>query len=67
MTGNSLKSDVVPALEAGAWGVHVPHDLTWGYEVADRPNGQARFREIEQLDALTSLLSEVEALERDAG
>jgi putative hydrolase of the HAD superfamily len=26
MVGNSLKSDVVPALAAGAWGVHVPHE-----------------------------------------
>src|SRR5690606_12602591 len=29
MVGNSLKSDVVPAIAAGAYGVHVPHDLTW--------------------------------------
>ncbi|TIN10035.1 MAG: HAD family hydrolase, partial [Mesorhizobium sp.] len=29
MVGNSLKSDVVPAIEAGSWGVHVPHELTW--------------------------------------
>lgn len=29
MVGNSMKSDVLPALEAGLWGVHVPHDLTW--------------------------------------
>ena len=25
MVGNSLKSDVLPVLEAGGWGVHVPH------------------------------------------
>ncbi len=29
MVGNSLRSDVVPAIEAGSWGVYVPHDLTW--------------------------------------
>lgn len=28
MVGNSLKSDVIPALAVGSWGVHVPHDLT---------------------------------------
>ena len=28
MVGNSLKSDVIPALDSGAWGIHVPHDLT---------------------------------------
>jgi putative hydrolase of the HAD superfamily len=26
MVGNSLRSDVVPAIEAGSWGVHVPHE-----------------------------------------
>ena len=29
MVGNSLASDVVPALDAGAWGVHVPSDYNW--------------------------------------
>ena len=29
MVGNSLRSDVLPAIAAGAHGVHVPHDLTW--------------------------------------
>jgi len=27
MVGNSVKSDVIPAIEAGAWGVHVPHEF----------------------------------------
>ena len=37
MVGNSLKSDVLPMLEAGGWGVHVPHGLTWALERADPP------------------------------
>jgi putative hydrolase of the HAD superfamily len=37
MIGNSLKSDILPALEAGSWAVHVPHDLTWALEHADEP------------------------------
>ncbi|BBU58747.1 haloacid dehalogenase [Mameliella alba] len=37
MVGNSMKSDVVPAIEAGAWGVHVPHDLAWALEHAEPP------------------------------
>ncbi len=43
MVGNSLKSDVIPALEAGAWGVHVPHDLTWALEHAEPPVAHPRF------------------------
>ncbi len=37
MIGNSLKSDVVPAIEAGSWGVFVPHELTWEIEHAEAP------------------------------
>src|SRR5262249_54749850 len=38
MIGNSLKSDVVPAIEAGGWGVYVPHALTWAAEHAPEPH-----------------------------
>jgi putative hydrolase of the HAD superfamily len=37
MVGNSLKSDVIPAIEAGGWGVFIPHALTWTAEHADPP------------------------------
>ncbi|HBZ45334.1 MAG TPA: HAD family hydrolase [Maritimibacter sp.] len=52
MVGNSLKSDVIPVLEAGGWGVHVPHDLTWVFEHADPPVNHPRFLEIPSLGAL---------------
>ena len=32
MVGNSLRSDVLPALEAGAHAVHIPYALTWAHE-----------------------------------
>jgi putative hydrolase of the HAD superfamily len=35
MVGNSLKSDVLPALEAGAQAVHIPYALTWAHEVLE--------------------------------
>ena len=61
MIGNSLKSDVIPALEAGAWGVHVPHELTWELDRADAPAGHPRFR---TLDTLKPLLELIEAVMR---
>lgn len=57
MTGNSLKSDVIPALQAGCWAVHVPHELTWELEHAEVPVGHDRFHEIAGLDELPSLLA----------
>ncbi|RID91744.1 HAD family hydrolase [Gemmobacter lutimaris] len=57
MVGNSLKSDVLPVIETGGWGVHVPHGLTWALERADPPTGHARFRELTDLSALPGLLT----------
>jgi putative hydrolase of the HAD superfamily len=59
MVGNSMKSDVRPALEAGAWGVFVPHGLTWALEHAEAPEAQARFRELPDLGALPALVAEI--------
>ncbi len=57
MIGNSLKSDVVPAIAAGAWGVHVPHSLTWALEHDEAPTGHARFAELQDLGGLQALLA----------
>ncbi len=35
MIGNSLKSDVIPVLELGAYGIHVPCSTTWKHEMAE--------------------------------
>ena len=46
MCGNSLRSDVIPALEAGAWAAHIPYHLTWAHEHAEPPTGHPRFAEL---------------------
>lgn len=56
MVGNSLKSDVIPALEAGAWGVHVPYRVTWALEHAEPPEGHAKFRSLTRIEELPALL-----------
>lgn len=56
MVGNSLKSDVLPMLEAGGWGVHIPHGLTWALEHAEPPSGHARFHQLPDLGDLKALL-----------
>lgn len=62
MVGNSLKSDVLPALQAGAWGVHVPHALTWALEHAEPPARAPRFRAIADLGELPALVAGLESL-----
>ncbi|MGB8817155.1 MAG: HAD family hydrolase [Rhizobiaceae bacterium] len=56
MIGNSLKSDVIPALEAGSWGVHVPHELVWELDHADAPEGHPRFRTVQTLGDIPNLI-----------
>lgn len=56
MAGNSMASDVVAPILAGAWGVHVPHGLEWALEAAEPPLDNPRFRRIADLAALPDLL-----------
>jgi putative hydrolase of the HAD superfamily len=37
MVGNSVKSDILPVLELGGSGIHVPYRITWGHEHAETP------------------------------
>lgn len=59
MVGNSLKSDVIPALEAGAWGVYVPHDQTWALEHAEPPDASPRYRKLAHLGELPALVAQI--------
>lgn len=52
MVGNSLKSDVLPVLETGGWGIHIPHGQTWELEFAEPPQGNPRYFKMESLAEL---------------
>jgi len=56
MVGNSLRSDVVAPIMAGAWGVHVPQGLEWEIERADPPRTHPRFRALHHLGELPDLV-----------
>lgn len=58
MVGNSMRSDVVPAVAAGAWGVFVPHALEWDLEKADPPKAP-RYRSIADLGDLPALVDHI--------
>lgn len=46
MAGDSMRSDVLPALAAGAWAAFVPQPLAWTHERADAPAEHPRFRRL---------------------
>lgn len=60
MVGNSIKSDVLPVIEAGGWGVHVPHDIAWALDHADAPEGHPRFFELPDLGGLAGLVARLD-------
>ena len=43
MIGNSLKSDILPVLNVGAYGVHVPYHITWAHEHIEHDIDNERF------------------------
>jgi putative hydrolase of the HAD superfamily len=51
MVGNSLPSDVLPVVELGGRGIHVPYHVTWAHEVHDQDHGH----DIHTLEHLTEL------------
>jgi putative hydrolase of the HAD superfamily len=57
MVGNSLRSDVWPALEAGAFAVHIPSEYEWDRERADTPNDQPRFARLAAIAELPGWLA----------
>lgn len=59
MVGNSMKSDVLPALTAGAHGVYVPHGTPWALEMAETPKNHPRYREIFDLSELQNVVKEL--------
>ena len=35
MIGNSMKSDILPIIELGGYGIHIPYHITWQLETAE--------------------------------
>ncbi|WP_145205123.1 HAD family hydrolase [Sphingobium sp. B2] len=59
MAGDSLRSDIRPALEAGAWAAYIPQEGAWVHEIADTPAENPRFRQIDRLAELPALIDTI--------
>ncbi len=56
MVGNSLKSDILPMLNLGAWGVYIPYYTTWEHEKIDYTFDSDKFRQLESISTIPQLL-----------
>ena len=52
MAGNSVRSDVIPALDAGCWGALIPYPLVWAHEAASAPADHPRYVELASISDL---------------
>jgi putative hydrolase of the HAD superfamily len=46
-------------IEAGGWGVHVPHEVNWALDRAEAPEGHPRFLTLPDLGGLAGLIPRI--------
>lgn len=56
MIGNSIKSDIVPVLNVGGHGIHIPFHVTWEFEKVEARIEHPNFRQVERLIDVLSYL-----------
>ncbi|GAB4117723.1 MAG: HAD family hydrolase [Roseiflexaceae bacterium] len=61
MVGNSVRSDILPVLDLGGWGVYIPYHVTWAHEHAELPSTHPRFYQLEHMGLLPDLLAKITA------
>ncbi|MGC9347896.1 MAG: HAD family hydrolase [Anaerolineae bacterium] len=60
MVGNSLRSDILPVLKLGGYGVYVPYEMTWSHEIVDEPSDMGeRYYKLTHLGQLPDLLEQL--------
>jgi putative hydrolase of the HAD superfamily len=60
MIGNSLRSDILPVVNAGGWAVYIPAALSWSHEHADvPPSAEGRYVEVAALERVPEALATI--------
>lgn len=57
MIGNSLKSDILPVLNLGGYGCHIPFHTTWEHEKIEYSIENNNFRQLKNIRDLLNLLA----------
>lgn len=60
MVGNSVRSDILPSMKIGSWGVLVNNEPNWEYDNAgEKPVSSKKFFEISELPQLQNILTQI--------
>ncbi|WP_207536177.1 HAD family hydrolase [Desertivirga arenae] len=57
MLGNSVKSDILPVLELGAFAAHIPFHTTWAHEIHDEDLQHPNLLELKSIDNILNYLN----------
>jgi len=55
MVGNSFKSDILPVVNLGGYGIYIPYHITWQHEKIDETISSSNER-VKQIKEISELL-----------
>ena len=58
MIGNSLKSDIIPVLNIGGFGIHIPYHINWQHDNVDKIEKHSNLIELKNITQIINLFSE---------
>lgn len=59
MLGNSLKSDILPVLDLGGYGIHIPFHITWEHETIEHDIIHDRFFHVNKISDSVKLIRDL--------
>jgi putative hydrolase of the HAD superfamily len=62
MAGDSVRSDVLAPLQAGAWAAYIPQEGAWVHEVVEAPKDQERFKQLRALSELVDWIDTINGI-----
>jgi putative hydrolase of the HAD superfamily len=57
MIGNSMKSDIIPVINIGGYGVYIPYHITWAHEEVEPVGIQSNYWQINHIGELDIILN----------
>jgi len=58
MIGNSIKSDILPVLALGGYGIHIPYHTTWAHEVIENKVEHPNFKHFNKIIEILNFLDQ---------
>lgn len=57
MVGNSLKSDIIPVIKIGGYGIYIPFHTTWEHEKIEMAEMTENYHEIKHISEIQTILN----------